>query len=1227
MRHMHTIYKMESVQRFFFALIFFVSVLLPTHSAFAACSSYAGQASLNEFYKDRTNQAADNDDFVEVKILNSAITSTIFNSWTIQICEDNDPGNNNDNDGCSSSITLSNFTETNPPWLVYKSSNIGRYINFKTGFDAILKDASGNVIDYLSVDGYTPLYDSSCSSLPFDTTAGAPGASDKFIFRTPDGTGNWDSTPSGSATPTEDDTNDEDPSGNPAPTVSVSDVVVNAGQTATFTLSISSSKTYNITVQYTTQNNTAIAGTDYTAVTGTATIAAGSTSTTIDVSTSSSSTGGVSFYLYLYSPVNGTLSNHYPLGTILENPLAAWFMDGSGWSGTSGEVTDSTGNGYNGTAVNGATTTTSSPAIAGSPGTCGYGVFDGTNDYIALPGFPNLTGSFTITAWIRADRIDKDQRIFVDDENNSGGYALSLGDGGDGRLRFFNRGVSPTSLDTSAVITTNTWYHVAMVHNASAKTRQIFVNGVAATVAQTYTGSWGTDSGTASIGGETNGAGSEAVSNWRFDGNIDEVRVFNSALNSSAVTTIMNTTRTCPGAGIHHFEITHDGTGLTCEPETISVRACADSSCSSLYTTDASVTFSPTGWVGGDTQTISSGSGTLQLSKTTAGTYTLGVSSSSPAASSAVQCVNTGAANTSCDITYYDTGFIYDVPNLTSCQTSANVTVSAVRLDNTTQACVPSFQNVTQTVNFWSSYSSPATGTKQVVLNNGTSNYTLATASPGTGVPLGFDNSGQATITVTYSDAGQLALNSSYTSGSLSMTGSDSFVTVPAKLYVYSDDANAACASNNASCTAFVPAGTNFNLKVRGACADNSVTPNYIESNIALTHTNTAPAIAQGTLGSSSFDMADADDGEHVISQTVSEVGVFTFTATPTANNYFGLTVPAGSSTYIGRFVPDHFCVTSSSLSNRTDSNTLASCSDAFSYLDEDLTLQFTVAAQRTGAVCGDGTLTQNYHATFSKFDNVFTADNTSNATETGVLNFGAIDNTTATNLNSRIEINTATSTANSGDFASGTATFTAQLDINRLGTAPGYTAEAALTDARFGINPIDTDSRGLSTTNLAIGTDNYFQIGNTSLYFGRLYGDNAFGSEQSPLPMWARTQYCSAASSGVCTAWLNTSADTCSLFTVIPPAGTNLGNTTAGDGQGYWNTGSDYSRTGGLLFTPDAANHTAGWNLWYTAGGTGGTYTIPFVAHPYLITQDGAASFGLYRGDDRIIYWREVFN
>lgn len=248
-------------------------------------------------------------------------------------------------------------------------------------------------------------------------------------------------------------------------------------------------------------------------------------------------------------PANSAVRFYVP------GPIAEFHMDEATWSGTAGEVVDSSGHGYDATASNGAATGSATRAVPGTPGTCNYGVFDGSNDYVAVPAsFPNLTTDFTITAWIRTTNNAKGgQRIFIDDQSNTGGYGFSLGDGGTGRLRFYTRAVNPVILDTPSVIQNNTWYFVAAVADIGARTKSLYVYNQAGTqlayVTQTYTGTWGSDAGAASIGGENN-ASSESGPSFKFSGNLDEVGVYKGAMSAAQLGQVMNQTRPCSGTPV-----------------------------------------------------------------------------------------------------------------------------------------------------------------------------------------------------------------------------------------------------------------------------------------------------------------------------------------------------------------------------------------------------------------------------------------------------------------------------------------------------------------------------------------------------------------------------------------------------------------------------------------------------------------------------------------------------
>jgi Calx-beta domain-containing protein len=106
---------------------------------------------------------------------------------------------------------------------------------------------------------------------------------------------------SGEGTITEDD---------PAPTITIDDpAVAENGGPASFTISLDAAADVDVAVDYATNDGTATAGTDYTAKSGTKTIAAGATSATVNVQVDDDALyeGDESFALDLANPVNGQL--------------------------------------------------------------------------------------------------------------------------------------------------------------------------------------------------------------------------------------------------------------------------------------------------------------------------------------------------------------------------------------------------------------------------------------------------------------------------------------------------------------------------------------------------------------------------------------------------------------------------------------------------------------------------------------------------------------------------------------------------------------------------------------------------------------------------------------------------------------------------------------------------------------------------------------------------------
>ncbi len=353
------------------------------------------------------------------------------------------------------------------------------------------------------------------------------------------------------------------------PTVSIANANVPEGNSGTSTLSfpitITNPNNAAISLTANTTNGTAIASTDYTALTNyNFTIPANTSSYLLNTTVIGNTVyeNDKTFTITLSNPTNATITTATATGTItnddVPNPLAEYRMDETSWNGTTSEVKDFTGI-YNATAASLSatkpTTVNTSPAISGDPGTCRYGVFNRTNkDYIALPTtFPNLgsTSSFTITAWIKTtNNTLSGQRILIDDEHDNSGYGFSLGDGGTGILRFFSRGTSSALiLDTANVIANNTWYFVAAVADIPNKRKWVYVYNTAGTQLAAVNATWtessfGSDNGIASIGGETNSAG-ENNNNFGFSGNIDEVHTYQYALTPLLLNQIQQETHPC----------------------------------------------------------------------------------------------------------------------------------------------------------------------------------------------------------------------------------------------------------------------------------------------------------------------------------------------------------------------------------------------------------------------------------------------------------------------------------------------------------------------------------------------------------------------------------------------------------------------------------------------------------------------------------------------------------
>ncbi|MFM4741322.1 DUF6701 domain-containing protein [Aeromonas veronii] len=428
------------------------------------------------------------------------------------------------------------------------------------------------------------------------------------------------------------------------------------------------------------------------------------------------------------------------------------------------------------------------------------------------------------------------------------------------------------------------------------------------------------------------------------------------------------------GVQIDHFQLDHSGQPLTCNPETVTVKACADAACTTLITDPVTATLSLTptsasnGWIGGNTVTFSGGSTKVQLRNNTPTAVTIGVSGSTPTTkpfSSTLCKAGAGTPSTAaCTLNFADSGFFFDVPDTYSNQPQT-VTIKAVKKSDVTKLCVPGFASQTKSVKFWSSYITPTSNpyNSQMSVNSSAIGVSQGAATP---LSLAFNDQGQSTITVNYPDAGKVQLDASYdgtgSEAGLVMLGADQFVARPVGLCI--TPPQGVCAAGDSSCPVFKKAGETFQVDIKAMawesandgdiCVGNQTTPNFSLPNIALGSTLVAPNPGiNATLGTTAYNHVAAANSANSVSQTVSEVGVFRMTATPPANGYFNYTIPSAQSQPVGRFIPADF--------NLVSGDIVPAC-NAFSYMGQPFGVMLDVLARNT-----TGVQTRNYTGPFAK--------------------------------------------------------------------------------------------------------------------------------------------------------------------------------------------------------------------------------------------------------------------
>ncbi|WP_157496703.1 DUF6701 domain-containing protein [Hahella ganghwensis] len=926
-------------------------------------------------------------------------------------------------------------------------------------------------------------------------------------------------------------------------------------------------------------------------------------------------------------------------GAACVNPLVGlWRMESGPWDGTSGEVLDSSGNGLNGRTVGGASSLGTSPAIAGDPGTCDYANFNGSTQYleVADDDLLDLSDELTITAWVYPNALPGSglMSILSKDEN----YEFHITPGGE--INWWWNDDSGTTREFDSVganITPDNWYHIAVSYTSGSQV--IYVNGVQRAT-RTYTGTLRTNSDPLQIGQD------QVFPGRYFNGRIDEVRIYNSALDSTEINDLYAETHDCPSCTLGGFAISQPSYGLAC-PDTraeIEIRAMCDDGVTTHTTYAGIVDLSSNENSLSEFYSVSSGGSeissiTFDGSENGDQNVYLYHKNENPNVEVTATDRATGVDGTAASGTdFRSSGFsVTSSADNFACGNSVTLTVRAVGQDPDGGASCTTLSGFDGSKNLKAWYEvnvhpteSPGeadtVSTSMVIGGNSISAQDKPSAD---GLTLDF-NSGVATASLAYADSGEILgvnfihdeapYDGSVTGlGELEGSTSSIIIAKPQRLSVSVNTVDSDCASGDATCTKFVPAGDAFSMTVAAVCTDASVAESYLGT-VDLNHSLSAPVGgASGILSIQQPEIVSSDNGSKTITdQKYDEVGVITLQALP-VSDYFGQTVGSSSIVTVGRFYPAYLGITA----NVPEFEPPHTC--GFTYQDQ--AFGYLIAPELTiTAYNRNGGITSNYDSSFFKLTDPALSYVNNNATDRP----SEWDEDTSGRVYSfksgtpfdgvrELEINGDMFTHQKTNMtpASQDDPFEASVDIS-------FSA-IALTDS----DGVCYQSGPNTGTCLPLTISN---VGGTQIRYGRLRMENAFGPETDPLTAPMQVEYWDGDN------FVVNDADDCTTYTTdntwitmqnytdnLDDGETKLEiDGSSGTTEGFVKGGFDYGNSKHLYLTAPGLGNDGSVEL---APSVDVWLQYDWDGDGNLDNPTSRATFGQYRGHDRIIYWREVVN
>jgi len=391
-----------------------------------------------------------------------------------------------------------------------------------------------------------------------------------------------------------------------------------------------------------------------------------------------------------------------------------------------------------------------------------------------------------------------------------------------------------------------------------------------------------------------------------------------------------------PPADIDHYQIIHDGQGLTCEAETVIIKACTNTYDGSCTLSEDSVTLDvkATGSSSEATDRITfTGSGNANIPYTVAETSVLSLVGPTMAAINPTVCFD--GNTTSCDLVFAEAGFRFLNGSSGSSDTITNqisATTFPLRLQavkNNNGVCEGLFTG-NKAINLSQENVEPG-GTGGLSFSIDGNNIEKHPSVTSTLLNFGADSIAELTTPI-YHDAGQIRLHANYNVGGVTLMGSsNAFWVSPAKLVTSAISGATNLNGASVATTITHAAGEIFDFRVTALNRLGVITPNYFpvlvpgqEPPIQLRLTRTGPLLIDSVDGNLSYAASSSlTTSTSAIFQNVtltnfssgvstysaaqySEVGLINLDVQDSDYGGAGIVIPAAAIN-IGRFIPHHF--------------------------------------------------------------------------------------------------------------------------------------------------------------------------------------------------------------------------------------------------------------------------------------------------------------------------------